>query len=86
MPQIKTVSVTYGRKFNLGDFNSATVECSLWADVAEGEDTNVAMHQLWEMATANVKAKADVITRKIEAQAQEVFLGLPVETQQEINS
>ncbi len=33
MPQIKTVSVTYGRKANLGDYNSADVECSVWADV-----------------------------------------------------
>lgn len=35
--QLKTVSVTYGRKINLGDYNSATVDCTLWADLDEGE-------------------------------------------------
>ena len=85
MPQIKTVSVTYGRKINLGDFNSATIECTLWAGLKEGEDTDSAMHQLWDMATSNVQAKAGVVTRKLEAKFEEVFLGLPVETQEDIS-
>lgn len=79
MPQIKTVSVTYGRKINLGDYNSVNIEVTLWADVQEGEDTNAAMHQLWDMATANVQTKAGTVTRKLEAKFEEVFLGLPVE-------
>ena len=29
---IKTVSVGYTRKLNLGDFNSAELACTLWAD------------------------------------------------------
>ena len=33
MATVKTVSVHYGRKQNLGDFNSANVECTVWADV-----------------------------------------------------
>lgn len=84
MPTIKTIAVTYGRKLNLGDYNSANVEVTLWADVQEGEDTNAAMHQLWDMATANVQAKAATVTRKLEAKFEEVFLGLPVEAQEEI--
>jgi hypothetical protein len=35
---VKTIAVSYERKFNLGDFNSATLGCSVWASIAEGED------------------------------------------------
>jgi len=38
MPTVKTVSVNYERKLNLGDYNSATVGCTVWADVKEEED------------------------------------------------
>jgi hypothetical protein len=85
MPKIKTVSVTYGRKQNLGDYNSATVDCTLWADIdPDGEDLDVAMHALWEMAKANVKANL-VQTVKEQKNGsmniKETFLGLPVESE-----
>lgn len=81
MPKIKTVSVTYGRKQNLGDYNSATVDCTLWADVEEGEDLNATMHGLWDMAKANVKANLVQTVKESKngsMNIKETFLGLPI--------
>jgi len=37
---IKTIAISYERKFNLQDFNSVTIGCTLWAqiDPSENED------------------------------------------------
>jgi len=78
MATVKTVSVTYDRKINLGDFNSATVGVTLWADIENGEELDATMHALWEMATANVKAKAATFKQNIAAESAELFLGLPL--------
>lgn len=76
--RVKTVSVTYERKQNLGDWSSATAACSLWAEVGEGEDLDTCMHALWEMARANVKAQITGATGKnIDYRA--TFMGLPLE-------
>jgi hypothetical protein len=83
--KLKTVSVTYGRKVNLGDYNSATVDCSLWADLDEGEDEAEAMTVLWEMAKNNVKAQVLPLVRKTEAQVVNIFMGLPVQVQESLN-
>ncbi len=82
---VKTVSVTYGRKINLGDFNSATVDCTLWADVDEGEDLDQAMQDLWECAKNNVKAQVLPLSKNGNGNmnAQALFLGLPVHQQSE---
>ncbi len=79
--KIKTVSVNYERKINLGDFNSAAVGCTIWADVDEGEDLNQSMHNLWTMATENVKAKMSAVvpSKNGSVTTKEFFLGLPVE-------
>jgi len=83
--QLKTVSVTYGRKLNLGDYNSATVDCTLWADLDEGEDEAAAMTALWDMAKNNVKAQVLPLVKKTEAQVTQIFMGLPVIVQESIN-
>jgi hypothetical protein len=84
MPKIKTVSVTYGRKFNLGDYNSATIDCTLWADVDEGENLDQAMHDLWSMAKENVKANAvPAVKNNGSMDIKQAFLGLPSELQPE---
>lgn len=74
---VKTVSVTYGRKVNLGDYNSASVDCTIWADVKEDENLDTVMHELWGMAKENVKAQVQP-----NANVKEFFLGLPSELQQ----
>jgi len=76
--RIKTVSVTYGRKCNLGEYNSATVECSMWADLDVEDDLDVAMHGLWDMAKENVKAQCLPLVNKGKAEVREFYLGVPV--------
>lgn len=36
--RIKAIGVNYERKFNLGDYNSAVIGCSLWANIDADED------------------------------------------------
>ena len=81
---IKTVSVTYERKHNLGDYSSANIGCTLWADVSDDQDMDVAMRALWDMAKANVKAQLLPLVSKTTAQIEQVFMGLPLELQEAI--
>jgi hypothetical protein len=79
-PRVKTVSVTYGRKVNLGDWSSGNVEVTIWADV-KGEDLDSCMKSLWEMAIANVKLRVKSMTKKGNVpniDMSETFLGLPI--------
>ena len=76
--QVKTVSVTYERKLNLGDFNSAHVGLTVWADVEDDDDLDAVMRGLWEMTTANVKAKAAEFTPKIGVSLKSTFLGVEI--------
>jgi hypothetical protein len=80
---VKTVSVNYERKANLGDYNSAAVGCTIWADVTEDENLDEAMHLLWSMAKENVRAQLVPLDREAKNKGAvavaETFLGLPVE-------
>jgi len=80
MITVKTVSVTYGRKLNLGDYNSAQVDCTIWADVSDDQDLDAAMTALWEMAKANVKAQALPLVKGSNGSSsmKQAFLGLPM--------
>ena len=82
---VKTASVTYGRKFNLGDYNSATIDCTLWADISDDQDLDVAMAALWQMAKENVRAQALPLVQKAkdkkQAEVKQIFMGLPLELQ-----
>jgi len=77
--KIDKVSVTYGRKFNLGDYNSANIAVTIWADVDDGVDLDDTMNRLWQMAKDNVKAQALPLVGNHEAQVEQIFMGLPVE-------
>lgn len=79
--QVKTISVNYERKLNLGDYNSAAVGCQLWADLDEGEDVEAAIATLQATAKEAVKREVLPLASKAEAREREVFLGLPVEVQ-----
>lgn len=81
--RVKTVSVEYKRKFNLGDYNSAEIGCTIWADVTDlqPETTlNDVMQGLWEMAKTNVKSNA-VPEKGGATTTKQYFLGLPIELQ-----
>lgn len=55
---IKTISVTYGRKFNLGNYNSAEIAVTEWADIEETENVDERLGELFENAKAMVKTQA----------------------------
>lgn len=83
--KITTLSVTYGRKINLGDYNSANIEMSIWAELEEGDDEAQISAALWEMAKNNVKAQVLPLKRDDEARVEKIYLGLPVEVREAIN-
>ncbi|WP_193200205.1 hypothetical protein [Nostoc sp. MG11] len=56
--EIKTISVTYHRKFNLGDYESLEIGCSLWGQIDPEEDADGATQFLYQQAKASVKEAA----------------------------
>lgn len=79
--KITSVGVTYGRKQNLGDYSSANIEVTVWADVSGEDDAtlDLTMRALWAMAKENVKSQLLPLVKKgISVEADELFLGLPV--------
>ena len=61
---VKTISVTYERKFNLAtgqpldNYESAHLGFTCWADREEGSDIEQDLAALWKLAKAQVKAQA----------------------------
>ena len=82
--RLKTISVTYGRKLNLGDYNSVHVETSLWADLDEGDDEASAAENLRQMARNQVTAEMARVEPRLQARAQDLFMGLPVALQKAV--
>jgi hypothetical protein len=50
-----TVSVSYTRKFNLGNFEAVEIGVSQWASVDEDEDADLVIAFLAEQCKAHVK-------------------------------
>jgi hypothetical protein len=82
--KLKTVSATYGRKHNLGDYNSAHVEISLWADLEDGDDEAAAADALRQMARNQVMAELGRLDQRIAAKVQDLFMGLPLEVRNQL--
>ena len=76
--RVKTISVTYERKLNLGDYNSATVGSTAWADLDDGEDEIAAYGALFAEVKAVIKEQAMPLLKKNVAEVKEFFAGLPV--------
>ncbi len=53
--RILQVSVTYGRRFNLGAYNALHAEVALTAEVEEGEEIQAVFDRLWELARGQVR-------------------------------
>jgi hypothetical protein len=66
--KISTVSISYSRKFNLGQFESIDVGCSLWAQVEEEEDADGVVQFLYHQAKASVKEAAMPVIKANEFQ------------------
>ncbi|MCO5189371.1 MAG: hypothetical protein M9928_21850 [Anaerolineae bacterium] len=84
--QIKMISGTYGRKINMGDFNSAHVEMTFWADLEPGEDESACATALREMARNHVMTELARLEPKLAAKVANLILGLPVEVRSQIEN
>lgn len=84
--KLKTVSVTYGRKLNLGDFNSVHSEVSLWADLEEGDDEATAAEALRSMARNQVMLELARVEQKLAAKVEGIFAGLPIDVKKQLTN
>jgi hypothetical protein len=66
--KIGTVSISYSRKFNLGQFESIDISCSLWAQVEEEEDADGVVQFLYHQAKVAVKEAAMPVIKANEFQ------------------
>lgn len=58
-PKIKMVSVSYERKFNLGEYESLGIEVQLWADLdPEASVADETIRRMIEKARQHVKEQA----------------------------
>jgi hypothetical protein len=74
--KIKTISITYERKFNLGDYNSATCGCTAWADIADDEPVEPALTELREVCRESVRTQAaPLLGKQPNARTLETFAG-----------
>ncbi len=63
MAHIKEISITFGGKVNLGNYESGTVEMSLVATLAQGDNPAAIEQQLWESAQASVAIQVAALGR-----------------------
>ncbi|MCA9366843.1 hypothetical protein KC887_01095 [Candidatus Kaiserbacteria bacterium] len=84
--QLKTISATYDRKLNLGDFNSAHIAMTLWADIDEGDDPATAAESLRQMARHQVMAEMARIRPELQAKVEDIFMGLPVSVREQMEA
>lgn len=83
--RIKELTVTWGGKINLGNYNSAHMEMTASAILDPGEDEKEATAQLWETVQESVRAEARKLAALRGAHVDEIFAGLPVEAREQIN-
>lgn len=53
--KVNSVAVCYERKFNLGDYQSLKLECTIWADLEEGDESQQVIQNLQDQARDAVK-------------------------------
>lgn len=78
---LKTISATYDRKLNLGDYNSAHIAMTLWADLEDGDDPAAAAESLRQMARNQVMAELARLDSRLAAKVEDIFMGLPMSVQ-----
>lgn len=84
--RLKTISATYDRKLNLGDYNSAHISISLWADVELGDDPATCGEALRQMARHQVMAEIARLKPELKAKVEGVFMGLPLEVREQMEN
>lgn len=73
--QVTSVTITYGRKVNTGNYSSVSAEYSVSAMIDPEDDLHQVATELWGMAITNVKAQVQRVLN--ETAAVEPWLGLP---------
>lgn len=76
--KLTTISATYDRKLNLGDYNSAHIGMTLWADLEEGDDPAISAEALRQMARHQVMVEMARIKPELQAKVEGIFMGLPL--------
>jgi hypothetical protein len=81
---VKTIGVSYERKFNLGDYESVQCSISLYADLEPDENYQSAVLMLTEDAKTAVKETLINLLKENEHQIKKVtvrkqFAGKPIE-------
>ena len=75
--RIKTISVVYERKWNMGSYESATVGATAWADLDEGEDEKAAFDALFAEVKGVVREQSLPLLAKRQGEVDEIIAGLP---------
>ena len=83
--KLTTISATYDRKMNLGDYNSAHIAMTLWADLEDGDDPAIAAEALRTMARHQVMAEMVRIKPELQAKVESIFMGLPVSVREQVS-
>jgi len=73
----KTISVTYGGKLNLGNYQSAEITASIGAEIELHEDINEVARILFDEAKAMVQERARPLIVKRDALIDGIFTALP---------
>ena len=87
---IAKFTLSYTRTINLGDFNNIKISIMPTVHVEPGEDLDEILREVWKMCRANVQHAARPIAEgykvgdKHGVTSEELFLGLPVELQEQI--
>lgn len=78
--QIKTIAFSYERKLNLGNYESATIEFSAWADLDPAEDPVAMAHELEGYVKEQVREQAQPLSaaRNEAIRVSRQLAGLPV--------
>lgn len=75
--RVTTISATYGRRFNLGDYNSLYLEAALTADLDDTDDPEAAHAELFALVKATVKAQAVPVLKRREDEIAAIRDSLP---------
>jgi len=76
---IKTIAVTYSRKFNLGNYNSAELSVSLWSQIDPEEDEECCILILQDKAREAVRSEYNKVKNNSEPVATVKINGALVE-------
>lgn len=84
--KVTSISVTCGRKINIGDFNSVHLEIGVTAELDGDDDPAAVRSQLWTEAAASLKEQTSPFIKRRQEQVEEVYSNLPSEVQEQINA